>query len=147
MSTKKTPGKPPRIPKRFGLTRKVEWWGQTYTVTPAVATSHCGDGRLLLGFQPANTRPNYYLIRVDSAFAGHDDIDEVIDALIDDFHEQEQEREHLEEDLREQGIEPTGDNTDLDGNEDRLGFPVLSLDSGYGWWTEAKWDGRKWVRP
>lgn len=34
-------------------------------------------------------------------------------------------------------IEPTAENTDLAGNEDRLDWPVLSLDSGYAWGRES----------
>lgn len=135
--------KAPPIPRRFTKTRKVHWWGSDYTVKPVVVKAHLGDGGLLLYFQPLNTRPDYYLIRVDSNFYGepgsekdYDGIGAVIEAIEDEYGEKEREREHLAEDLREQGIEPTGDNTDLDGNEDRLGWPVLSLDSGYCWGKE-----------
>lgn len=135
----------PPIPDEYTRTRTVHHWGSDYEVTPAVATEALGDGKLLLGFQCLNTRPDYYLIRVDSGFFadGEDDIsdridDEVLDALIDKFGEKEREREYLKDDLREKGIEPTGENTDLAGNEDRLGWPVLSLDSGFHWWEEAR---------
>lgn len=131
----------PPIPERFRKTRTVEWWGEKYQVTPAIVDSHLGNGRRLLRFQPLNTRPDYYLIRIDSRWdCGADEfyddhLENVIEAIIDQYSEMEREREYLEEDLREQGIEPTGDNTDLAGNEDRMGWPVLSLDSGYTWGT------------
>lgn len=143
----------PPLPRRFGRKHKTTFWGREYTVKPAVANGHLGDGRLLLGFQTLNDRPNYYLIRVDSGFFnlpdadGYDGVNDVIDALSDDFGERESKREHLEDDLRDQGIEPTGENTDLDGNEDRLGWPVLALDCGYHWWTEAVFDGKRWREP
>lgn len=143
--------KPPPIPKHFGRKQKVEFWGREYTVTPAVANSFVGDGQTLLYFTPLATRPNWYLIRVDSSWGkwtdgtdGHDHIDEVIDALIDDFRERERERENLELDLIERGIKPTAENTDLAGNEEVLGFPVLCLDCGCSWGVEARWDGRVW---
>jgi len=143
MKTKKAPP----IPKKYRKPRKVHFWGQEYTVTPAVCEAHHGNGELLLWFEPLNTRPDYYLIRVDSDFFaapdsnGYDQIDAVIDLLIDEFSEKERERENLAEDLREQGIEPNGDNTDLAGNEERLGWPVLSLDSGYSWGEVCKLRG------
>lgn len=141
--SRKAKGTAPAIPKKYTRARKTEWWGKSYTVKPAAASAHLGDGKLLLAVQCLNTRPDYYLIRVDSKFHedgndGYDSIDGVIEALIDEFSEMEREREELENDLREQGIEPDGDNTDLDGNETVLGWPVLSLDSGYHWWTEAE---------
>lgn len=141
---------PPPIPRKYSRKRKVEFWGSTHEITPAVARSHLGDGKLLLGFSCLNTRPDYYLIRVDSKFFDDDDDDimdrieeDVIDALADEFGEKEREREYLTDDLREQGIEPTAENTDLNGNEDLLGWPVLSLDSGWSWWVEAKLKPRK----
>lgn len=141
----------PRIPRRFTRPRKVHFWGYDYTVTPAVAKRHLGDGRQLLWLQPLNTRPDYYIIRIDSSWAVDDSDEwldrleeEILEALIDEFSEKEQEREFLAEDLLAQGIEPNGDNTDLAGNEDRLGFPVLSLDSGYAWDVLAIHDGKRW---
>ncbi len=150
---------PPPIPKKYTRERTAHFWGQAFQVTPAVADAHLGDGRQLLWFEPLNTRPNYYLIRIDSSWGDlHDDaddaddndnlrdhVDEIIDALVDEFGEMEREREHLEDDLREQGIDPDDDNTDLAGNEDRLGWPVLSLDSGYSWGVMAVFKGRKWT--
>ncbi len=150
-----TPRKPPPIPKRYTRERTVHFWGYDYQVTPATATGHLGDGRQLLWFEPMNTRPNYYLIRIDSSWGEGDEddedfedmcdhIDEIVDALADEFSEMEREREYLEDDLREQGIEPDGYDTDLAGNEDRLGWPVLSLDSGYSWGIVAIFKNRKW---
>lgn len=131
---------PPAIPNRFRRTRTVEWWGYKSEVTPAIVDAHLGNGRRLLRVQPLNTRPNYYLIRVDSKWdCGSDEfydlLEDIYEAIEDEYGEKERERECLAEDLREQGIEPTGDNTDLAGNEDRLDWPVLSLDSGCTWGT------------
>jgi hypothetical protein len=83
---------PPPIPKKYTRTRTVHHWGADYQVTPAVAQEHLGNGRLLLWFQCMNTRPNYYLIRVDSDFLlredqGADQIEEVIEVLEDEFGE------------------------------------------------------------
>jgi hypothetical protein len=141
------------IPPSFTKQRTVEWWGQKHEVQPLLCDAILGNGRLLLAVQMLNTRPDYYLIRIDSKWSKKMDLDEfydhmsdeIIETLIDQFSEKEREREYLEDDLRAQGIEPTGDNTDLNGNEDRLGWPVLSLDSGYAWWIKATLKRGKWT--
>jgi len=136
------------IPATYTRARQIRHWGTTYTVTPAVVDVKLGNGRQLLAVTPLNTRPNYYLIRVSSAWIGdkiHDHLDEIYDAIIDQYGEKEREREYLIEDLRERGIEPTAANTDLAGNEDRLDWPVLSLDSGCAWETVAVLKGGKWA--
>lgn len=128
-----------RLRRRIEVERNIHWWGYDYKVTPRFVLETLGNGRRLLWVQPLNTRPNYYVIRVDSSWVGdemYEHIEEVYDAIEDQYGEKEQEREFLAEDLREKGIEPTGENTDLDGNEDRLGWPVLSLDSGCAWSDE-----------
>jgi len=140
----------PEITEEFRKTRTVHWWGYDSQVTPAVVDQHFGDGRQLIAIQPLNTRPNYYLIRIHSRTdLGSDKwcdeiLDDVTDAIIDQYSEKEREREYLAEDLSEQGIEPTAENTDLAGNEDRLDWPVLSLDSGVAWWTVARFKRGKW---
>jgi hypothetical protein len=142
----------PSIPRRFTCHHKVHFWGHDYDVKPAVAKGYLGDGRQLLRFQPLSTRPDYYLIRIDSSWAVDDSDewydrldDEILQMLIDEFSEKEREREYLAEDLRAAGIEPDETNTDLAGNEGRLGFPVLSLDSGYSWSSIATFNGKRWV--
>jgi hypothetical protein len=121
---------PPPIPGRFRKTRTVEWWGYKSEVTPAIVDAYLGNGRRLLRFQPLNTRPDYYLIRIDSKWdCGGDKfidehLDDIIEAIINQYSEMEREREYIEENLREQGIEVTGDNTDLDGNEDRRAWQL-----------------------
>lgn len=116
----------PPIPAQYTAPHTLTFWGERHAVTPAVAEAHLGDGRCLLAFTCADTRPNFYLIRVDSGFlaagdAGDPagDIAAVIDALADEFGERDNERELL------------GDELDADG--DGLGWPVLNLDSGYDW--------------
>jgi hypothetical protein len=119
------------------------WWGQDHRCEPKFVEKKLGNGKMLLGVQPLNTRPNYYVIRVSDKWrgkmSGHDwfnYVEEVIyEAIIDEYSEKERERETLAEDLRAAGIMPDGSNTDLHGNEDRLGWPVMSLDSGCAWWV------------
>lgn len=136
-----------RFPRSMTKPHKLTFWGKEYDITPAKVNQVLGDGKKILWFEPLNTRPDYYIIRVDSSFGtegndDHEDIEDVIEAIADEYSEIERERECLEQDLVDQGIEPDGDNTDLAGNEDRLGWPVLSLDSGYSW-GEMKLTKRK----
>ena len=42
-------------------------WGQPSKVTPRLITRIFGDGKCLLGVQPLDTRPNYFVVRVDSS--------------------------------------------------------------------------------
>jgi hypothetical protein len=43
-------------------------WGQPSTFTPYVCSKVFGDGRALLALVPLNTRPAYYVVRIDSAW-------------------------------------------------------------------------------
>jgi hypothetical protein len=132
------------VPKHLAAKTKVEFWGKEHTVKPAVARGFIGDGKTLLYFTPLATRPNWYLIRVDSLWGrwtddtdGHDHIDEVIDRLEKEFHSFESEVEYLEQD----GLTPEEIERD---HWDELYFPVLHLDCGYCWGVEARHDGRVW---
>lgn len=50
------------------LTRKqaAYLWGQKSFIRPVFIEEHLGDGGRLVAITPINTRPNYYLIRIDS---------------------------------------------------------------------------------
>jgi len=67
-------------------------WGKQHTVTPRVVDRVFGDGRATIWVAPLNTRPNYYVVRVDSARAEdmdsdgfRDMIDDVVDEIDDQF--------------------------------------------------------------
>lgn len=131
--------RPVRVPRSVSGRQDVTLWGQPHRVKPALAHAVLGDGRTLLGFQTLNYRPNYYLIRVDSRAAAADPdarrddfVEEVIDALADEFSTIEREYEHL----REDGW--TDAEIDSPKGWRLTDFPVLSLDCGYCWWTEIE---------
>lgn len=74
--------------------RKTRLWGQTYMVTPKLVAEIFGDGTQLLGLQPLNTRPNYYVVRIDSSWHTsngdgppnlHDHLDEIYAAIEAEF--------------------------------------------------------------
>lgn len=45
---------------------KTYFWGCSYIVTPRLVEWIHGDGLQLIYFMPLNTRPNYYVVRIDS---------------------------------------------------------------------------------
>lgn len=67
-------------------------WGKEHVVTPRLVTQTFGDGRAAIWISPINTRPNYYVVRVDSTLSEdmdsdkfRDMIDEVVEEIIDQF--------------------------------------------------------------
>ncbi len=67
---------------------EVRFWGEDYLVTRRYVPGKIGDGGGLLLFSPLNTRPNGYVLRVDSQRDIQDDIDEINGReLLDDVYE------------------------------------------------------------
>ena len=76
---------------------------QDNTFTPRFVNRVLGDGNLLVGFQPLNTRPYYYVIRVDTSWhltgcticSGKceellaDHFDDICDAIEDEYGKKE----------------------------------------------------------
>ncbi len=52
--------------QKFTKTREIEFWGEKYKVSPALSKTIIGDGKSFLWFGMGDTRPHYYIIRVDS---------------------------------------------------------------------------------
>lgn len=113
---------------------RVTWWGQRFVVTPRLIEHTVGDGGRLLCLQPLTTRPNYFLLRVDSAddFDIRDHLDDVIDAAEDQFGRYRDPDDRLE-----------------DESDDEYEFPVADWDYGccwgepfsaHEWLTEARFD-------
>lgn len=76
--------------------RTVSFWGGEYQVTPVLVDKIFGDGRQIIGFAPLNTRPDYYVVRIDSGWClsnwetdapDHfvDHVDEVYEAIEDEY--------------------------------------------------------------
>lgn len=53
--------------------QNVRFWGSDYTVTPALVTEVHGDGSQIVYLEPLFTRPNYYILRIDSSIDLRDD--------------------------------------------------------------------------
>ncbi len=110
------------------------WWGTDYICRPQFVHTALGDGNQLIGIEPLNTRPHYYLIRVDSSWHLQscricrdrdcpdeltEHLDEIYDAIVEEYMAVETVRE-CNEDFPEE--EP-------DSEE----WPVFSSDSGVSW--------------
>jgi len=107
-----------------------KFWGDDYTITPRLVDRVFGDGKQLIQLEPLNTRPNYYIVRIDSSW--NIDNDDDTDLFID----------HLDEiyNAIEEQFGAKCQHTDPDdcGCDEDQGFPVLSADSGVGW-DEMDW--------
>lgn len=57
-------------------------WGQEYDISPRVIGKVFGDGRRLISITPLTTRPEYFVVRVDSAedFEIRDILDDIYEA-------------------------------------------------------------------
>jgi hypothetical protein len=101
---------------------KCEFWGDTYTRTPRLIAKAFGDGAQLMCVTPLATRPDYFVVRVDSAIVDVRDpmtgrtvpmIDEIICAAEEEY-----------------GY--FGDERDENGDE-RRPFPVTDWGVGVCW--------------
>lgn len=106
--------------------RQIHWWGHDYTITPALVDEVLGDGKRVIAFQPLATRPNYYVVRVDSSWCldgedGDDSIFEHTDDIYDAIEEQYG-RSHYEPDEDEEEAEDAP-------------FPALDDSYGSSWWS------------
>ena len=103
--------------------RKVRFWGNDYRITPRLVDEIFGDGKRLLTLTPISDRPNYYVVRIDSAtdLNGYDFIDEILDAIYEVIEDQFGRRRYSEDEDEE--INP---------------FPAASFDSGCCW-GEISW--------
>ncbi len=94
---------------------------QWHMIKPVFIETALGDGDTLLGLSALNTRPNYYLIRIDSKWLDKENTDEIYYHL-DDIYEA------VEEQCG------TRDYEDDDGNECLAEWPALNLNAGCSWW-------------
>lgn len=91
-------------------------WGSKSTFTPYVCDKVFGDGRALIALVPLNTRPCYYVVRIDSAMAIEGDA----------FHD-------LLEDGIYRAIEVQFGTARDDETDEVDEWPAFDDDSGCGW--------------
>jgi hypothetical protein len=105
-----------------------KFWGQRCKVRPKFCRTALGDGKKLIFVTPLNTRPDHYLIRVDSSWddSNYSDrdcignhIEEIYDALEEWF-----------------GYYFDGESSEYEQTDGEYpGWPVTHLDSGSCWGT------------
>ncbi len=122
------------------VTRQVRFWGAEYTITPRLVTRPLGNGRQLMTLVPLNTRPNFYVARVDDRWSSsnYDSdafIDEGLDDLIDLIEEQ---FGTCDFECSECG-EAWHSTSDCACQQERQ-FPALDASSGYCW-NYRDWPG------
>jgi hypothetical protein len=105
----------PLVERKYRTT----FWGGKYLVRPKLVPEAFGDGKQLICMTPLNTRPHYYVVRVDSkcdmdSDEFYDQLDGIYDAIDEAFG-----------------------NTDMDGMENEP-WPVHSDGSGHHW-GKMKW--------
>lgn len=108
---------------RIERPQQVTFWGQKYTITPRLIARVFGDGKNLLCVTPLATRPNYFVVRVDSSVTTPQDPFPASDqvSLIERIMEAAEE---------EYGY--FGDERDENGDESR-DFPVVDWGIGCTW--------------
>ena len=53
--------------KKETETREIEFWGQKHTITPALVSELHGDGLQVVWLSSIDTRPFYWVLRIDSS--------------------------------------------------------------------------------
>lgn len=125
----KTTEIPEALRAKLEQPHRLRFWGEEYTVTPRVCPTAFGNGKQLVAFQPLDTRPEYYILFVDSYWSLDnclnssgmglaDHYDEICTALEDEWGSID--------DYEEGGC--------CEG-EEWPGFPVLSESSGAQWFA------------
>lgn len=64
------------IRRMVEIPQRVKHWGEYHDITPMYVPGRMGDGRALCYLIPLNTRPNYYVLRIDSCRDIYDQIDD-----------------------------------------------------------------------
>lgn len=103
--------------------RDFRHWGHDYkNFSPVLASKQHGDGQRLMWFAPLNTRPNYYLIRVDSQLP-----------TSTDGVEDEDEFYNFKEDVLIPALEDEFGSCWDGEDEDGKPWPALDLSAGCSW--------------
>jgi len=113
---------------------RVRHWGQYHTIVPAFLPTAIGDGKQWIVLVPLNTRPNYYVCRIDSS---HSDKDP--DGWLDDLY------------LALEGYFGRGGADDGEEGEEPAEWPAVDLDCGSCWgdyqWSRCDGSGVLPARP
>lgn len=115
-----------RLIASIGVPTTGHLWGMSIDFTPAVLPTAFGDGRALLALTTLNSRPRYYVIRIDSGWSVDDTQADGGDL-----------RDHLD-DIYE-AIEETFGRAvfEEDGDADPEPWPAFDDRYGTAWWRLA----------
>jgi hypothetical protein len=98
------------------------WWGADHTIEAKLLPGRFGDGKFLVGIEPMNTRPQFYVVRVDSKWMPTKNEDPLES---DDWHE------FLQDDLCP-ALEDYFGRIDCEDDE-YGGWPCVDLQIGCSW--------------
>lgn len=87
------------LTKRFCRRHKTRFWGRNYIITPRLLEVVFGDGKKVIHLTPLATRPDYYVLCIDSRMETdtddfHDLLEWISQALEDQFGRAEEQWEH-----------------------------------------------------
>lgn len=115
--------------------RKGYLWGQESDIEPQLVSTIFGDGRHIIGIQTCDSRPDYYVLRIDSKTCLDDDFDPepYLDAISDDFGDvADYDEEYINGEYK---VKYSGDDAAEWEDWSVTDFPMLSTGNGYWWWT------------
>lgn len=105
---------------------KTRFWGRNYIITPRLVDWIHGDGLQVIYFMPLNTRPNYYVVRIDSKVSlNNSDEPSFAGEVLDELYNQ------IEEQFGPSYVEWANENGRT--YHKHYGWPALSEDSGSCW--------------
>ena len=115
------------LEKRYYVT----FWGRKVLCRPVFVPTILGDGKLLLRLSCTNTRPHYYLIRIDSSWSDPNMYDP-------GTHENALKSEEMIDDACDAIRDYVGDANWVDdrGKHRHSPWPAFSSDSGFTWGLE-----------
>jgi hypothetical protein len=94
--------------------RIVTFWGKKRKITPVLLDKKFGDGKKLIYLSTMNSRPDYYLVRVDSktdSVSDNDDFENLLDEIFEEIRDK---------------YGPYDD-------DEEIIFPALDTEGGYNW--------------
>ncbi len=110
-----------RLRKLIERPERVQFWGSWYTVTPRLISRIFGDGKLLMCVSPLATRPNRFVVRVDSSTPDPRDPFPATGQV------------SLLEDIMCAAEEEYGDYNDEDITDEERMFPIVDWGVGCSW--------------
>lgn len=133
----------------FSKPEKTQLWGQELLAEKVVIDQEFGDGLKILAFSPLATRPNYYIVFIDSSWVIDGDDDNSVSEHTDEIYEaiSEEYGELCGYTLEECEAQNHGKSCGfhLDSEEDEAEFPVLDDSCGSSWWLIADLNKNKYL--